>query len=92
MPRSARIVIPDEPAMYYIMSKRALDGFPLGDMEKDFLVDLIRRLSRIYFVEIFGFCIMSNHFHLLLRMLRKNPFRTRMSKSTTRTYTARTRS
>ena len=69
MPRSARIVIPDEPAVYHMMSRTALDGFPLGDVEKDFLVDLIRRLSRIYFVEIFGFSIMSNHFHLLLRML-----------------------
>ncbi len=69
MPRSARIVIPDEPAVYHIMSRTALDGFPLGDVEKDFLVDLIRRLSRIYFVEIFGYTIMSNHFHLLLRML-----------------------
>ncbi len=69
MPRSARIVNPDEPAVYHIMSRTALDGFPLGDVEKDFLVDLIRRLSRIYFVEIFGYTIMSNHFHLLLRML-----------------------
>ncbi len=69
MPQSARIVIPDEPAVYHIMSRTALDGFPLGDVEKDFLVDLIRRLSRIYFVEIFGYTIMSNHFHLLLRMM-----------------------
>ncbi|MFZ5569137.1 MAG: transposase [Thermodesulfobacteriota bacterium] len=69
MPRSARIVIPDEPAVYHIMSRTALDGFPLGDVEKDFLVELIRRMSKIYFAEIFGFCIMGNHFHLLLRML-----------------------
>ncbi|MFZ5569134.1 MAG: hypothetical protein ACOZF0_01925 [Thermodesulfobacteriota bacterium] len=49
--------------------RTALDGFPLGDVEKDFLVELIRRMSKIYFFEIFGFYIMGNHFHLLLRML-----------------------
>ncbi len=55
--------------MYHVMSRTALDGFPLGDVEKDFLVDLIRRMSKIFFTEVFGFSIMGNHFHLLLRML-----------------------
>jgi REP element-mobilizing transposase RayT len=51
------------------MSRTALDGFPLNDdVEKDFLLDLIRRLSKLYLVEILGFCIMGNHFHLLVKM------------------------
>jgi REP element-mobilizing transposase RayT len=37
-------------------------------VENDYLLGLIKRLSRIYFAEILGFCIMGNHFHLLLRM------------------------
>jgi putative transposase len=45
-----------------------LPGFVLGDMEKDFLLNLIRRLSRVYFAEVLGFCLMGNHFHLLVRM------------------------
>ena len=68
MPRIARMKIKGEPAVYHVMSRTALDGFVLGDVEKDFLLNLIRRLSRLYFAEIIGFCLMGNHFHLLTRM------------------------
>jgi REP element-mobilizing transposase RayT len=37
-------------------------------VEKDFLLHLIKRLSRVYFAEVLGFCLMGNHFHLLVRM------------------------
>ena len=33
-----------------------------------FLLNLIRYLSRFYFVDVLGFCLMSNHFHLVVRM------------------------
>jgi len=49
-----------------------IDGFPLGDVEKDYWVDLLKRLAGLYFVELLGFCCMGNHFHLLLRMIPKN--------------------
>jgi len=39
-----------------LMSRTALDGFPLGDIEKDFMLDLIKRYSALYFVEILGVC------------------------------------
>jgi len=68
MPRTPRMVIGVETAVYHVMSRTALDGFPLGDIEKDFMLNLIRRYSTLYFVEILGFCIMGNHFHLLLRI------------------------
>ena len=68
MPRIARLKVKGEPAVYHVISRTALDGFVLGDLEKDFLFDLIKRLSRIYFAEVFGYCIMGNHFHLLVRM------------------------
>ena len=69
MPRTSRMIITDEKAIYHVMSRTALDGFPLKDVEKDFLLDLIRRLSKLYLVEILGFCIMGNHFHLLVKMI-----------------------
>jgi REP element-mobilizing transposase RayT len=50
------------------MSRTALDGFVLEDVEKDFLLNLIKRLSSLYFAEIIGVCLMGNHFHLLARM------------------------
>ena len=68
MPRTRRLIINDETAVYHVMSRTALDGFPLGDVEKDFMLDLMRRYSALYFVEILGFCLMGNHFHILVRM------------------------
>jgi REP element-mobilizing transposase RayT len=50
------------------MSRTALDGYVLGDAEKDYLLELIRHYSSIYFAEILGFCLMGNHFHLVVRM------------------------
>ena len=47
------------------MSRTALDGFPL----KDFMLDLIKRFSALYFTEILGFCLMGNHFNLLVEMI-----------------------
>jgi hypothetical protein len=47
------------------MSRTALDGYVLGDAEKDYLLE---HYSSIYFAEILGFCLMGNHFHLVVRM------------------------
>ena len=37
MPRIARMKMKGEPAVYHVMSRTALDGFPLGDVQKDFI-------------------------------------------------------
>ncbi len=74
MPRTKRLIINDETAVYHIMSRTALDGFPLGDVEKDFMLDLIRRFSTLYFVEILGFCLMGNHSHILVRMFPEHKY------------------
>jgi REP element-mobilizing transposase RayT len=68
MPRIARMLVKNEPAVYHVMSRTALDGYVIGDVEKEFLFKLIKRLSAIYFTEVLGFCLMGNHFHLLVRM------------------------
>ena len=74
MPRTTRLIINDETAVYHVMSRTALDGFPLGDVEKDFMLDLIRRYSSLYLVEILGFCLMGNHFHILVRMFPEHKY------------------
>ena len=74
MPRTQRMIIDDQSAVYHVMSRTALDGFPLGDVEKDFMLDLIRRYSALYLVEILGFSIMGNHFHILLRVFPEYEF------------------
>ena len=74
MPRIPRMVIDDETTVYHVMSRTALDGFPLGDIEKDFMLDLIKRYAALYFVEILGICIMGNHFHILVKTLPEYKF------------------
>ena len=74
MPRASRMIIAGEKAVYHVMSRTALDGFPLKDVEKDFMLDLIKNLSALYFTEILGFCLMGNHFHLLVKMIPENRF------------------
>ncbi|MGV7224489.1 MAG: transposase [Nitrospinales bacterium] len=74
MPRTQRLKIKDETTVYHVMSRTALGGFPLGDVEKDFMLDLIRRYAALYLVEILGFCLMGNHFHLLVKMFPEYKF------------------
>ena len=74
MPRTQRLIINDESTVYHVMSRTALDGFPLGDIEKDFILDLIRRYAALYLVEILGFCLMGNHFHILVRVFPEHKF------------------
>ena len=74
MPRIQRLIINDETTVYHVMSRTALDGFPLGDIEKDFMIDLIKRYAALYLVEILGFCLMGNHFHILVIMIPEYKF------------------
>ena len=68
MARIPRWLGKGEDTVYHIISRTALPGYVLGDVEKDYLLSLIKSLSGIFFVEVFGFCIMGNHFHLLVKM------------------------
>ena len=68
MPRIARLVVKGKKAVYHVMTRTALDGYVLEDVEKDFLLRHIRWLGKVYFVEVLSFCIMGKHFHLLARM------------------------
>ena len=68
MPRIARLVVQNETAVYHVMSRTALDGYPFKDADKEVFVRILRKYSRFYFTEILGFCVMGNHFHLVVRM------------------------
>jgi putative transposase len=72
VPRASRLLIDDQPTVYHVMSRACLDGHPLGPVEKDYLLAVMRKYAAIYFVEILGFCLMGNHFHLLVRMQPKD--------------------
>ena len=68
MARIPRLLVKGEDTIYHIISRTALPGYVLGDSGKDYLLNLIKNLSDIFFVDVFGFCIMGNHFHLLVKM------------------------
>lgn len=68
MPRTSRMIIPEEKTVYHVISRTALDGLPFGDLEKEKFVKILKKFSQIYFADVLGFCVMSNHFHLLVRM------------------------
>ena len=74
MPRVSRMVIQNQSAVYHVMSRTALDGFPLEAFEKDFLLELIKRMSSLFFTEVYGFSLMGNHFHLLVKMIPEDRF------------------
>jgi REP element-mobilizing transposase RayT len=68
MPRTARLKIKGADAYYHVISRSVHKQFLLGDEEKEKLVSLIKRYQELYFVKTIGYCIMSNHFHLLLKI------------------------
>jgi REP element-mobilizing transposase RayT len=68
MPGIARFLKEDEKAVYHVISRTALDGLPFKDTDREYLVELIKKWSRILFVDVLGFAIMGNHFHLVVRM------------------------
>ena len=68
MARMPRFLIPHQQTVYHVISRSALDGYPLGEQEKSLLLTIIQQLSALYFCEVLGFCLMGNHFHLLVTM------------------------
>jgi putative transposase len=74
VPRITRMIIPDQETVYHVISRTVLDGYPLGNEEKDELVKILLKFSKLYFTEVLGFCAMGNHFHLLVRMLPESDF------------------
>jgi REP element-mobilizing transposase RayT len=63
------VKIKGEIAHYHIISRTVGQQFLLGEVEKEMLVQIIHFFSNMYFVKLNAYCIMSNHFHLVVRML-----------------------
>lgn len=60
MARMPRFLIPHQQTTYHVISRTALDGYPLGEQEKSLLLATIKQLSSVYFCEVLGFCVMGN--------------------------------
>jgi REP element-mobilizing transposase RayT len=68
------MITSDQKTVYHVISRTVLDGYPFGDEEKDYLVKILLKFSKLYFTEVLGFCVMGDHFHLLVRMLPESKF------------------
>jgi len=68
MPRVARLNYIVQDGVYHTMSRIALDK-KFTDSEKDTLVKIIHHFTKIYFTQVYSYCVMGNHFHLIVQML-----------------------
>lgn len=67
MPRTKRLKIKGEVSYYHLTSRTVGQQFLLGNVEKENLLKIIKHYSGYFFVKVLGFCILNNHFHLLIR-------------------------
>lgn len=66
--RLTRIKVAGESAGYHCISRIVGGQFLLGDEEKEKLRQLIWLQAKFSGVEVITYCVMSNHFHLLIRI------------------------
>ncbi|WP_273266794.1 transposase [Flexistipes sinusarabici] len=69
MARTKRFKINGDVGYYHVISRTVGGEFLLGDVEKEKLMSVIMQFSSLYFVSVIGYCIMDNHFHLLVKTL-----------------------
>ncbi len=68
MARLRRLKVIGEDAYYHVISRTVGQEFLLGKKEKNKFVEMIEKLSKLFLVKIIGYSIMSNHFHLLIKI------------------------
>ena len=66
--RLARIKMTGRSAVYHCISRVVGGQRLLDDLCKEKLVEILRQLSRFCGVEVITYCMMANHFHILIRV------------------------
>ncbi len=66
MPRINRQQISQENGCYHIISRINRENTLFDDVEKEYLFKLLTIFASGFYVNIHAFCIMSNHFHILV--------------------------
>jgi len=59
---------------YHVMSRTAGGEFLFGNEEKEGLKKLIWKMAQFFGVKVLTYCVMDNHFHILLRLKDKGRF------------------
>lgn len=60
----------DGEGYYHLMSRCALKQFLFNDVEKQAFCAMLRRVAAFSGIEVLTYCVMSNHFHLLVHVPR----------------------
>lgn len=68
--RKSRLKV-EEDAYYHCMSRVIEQRFIMGDREKEYFINLMRKLAEFSGLRILTYCVMSNHFHILLQVPRR---------------------
>jgi putative transposase len=68
--RRPRFKLIHQPAAYHIISKITQRQQWLGAGERAYLMALLQRVAAYCGVEVITFCLMADHFHLLIRVPR----------------------
>ena len=58
----------DGEGYYHIVSRSAMQNFILGDDDKTMFVKMLRRIAYFSGLEVLNYCVMDNHFHLLIHV------------------------
>ena len=66
MPRMARSWIHEDSGAYHIISRVADTDIRFTSGEKEYFLKLMEIFSQGFYVDIHSFCVMDNHFHILL--------------------------
>jgi putative transposase len=66
MPRLARVVLPDIPYHITQRGNRREDVF-FCDADREFYLTLLQEYCEKYQVEVWAYCLMTNHIHLILK-------------------------
>jgi len=77
-----RFVFSDRACCYHTMSRVAGGDLLFGDVEKEAFRKLMRRMERFSGVEVLTYAVMGNHFHLLLRVPKRETFLRKFQKGT----------
>ena len=67
-PIRSRLLIENQPAVYHVVSRTACQAFLFSDKEKEAFRKALRKQAAFAGVEVLTYCVMSNHFHLLIRV------------------------
>lgn len=63
-----RRILLERGGVYHIVSRFVERNYYFGAAEKEFFVDTMRRLEAFLDVRVLTYCVMSNHFHLLVEV------------------------